>query len=82
MGNFKLILPKGYFKKGYIGKGSRSNHGECSCACNEDSDCVAFAFRDDTKKCYFYVDVSDLNEKVTDPNCNTYIKNGKGNNSM
>ena len=60
----------------------KSNHGECSCACNDNSDCVAFAFRDDNKICYFYVDVSELNEINTDRNCNTYIKNSHGNDSM
>ena len=82
MGNFKLILRKGYFKNGHIQKGWMSHHRECSCACNEDGDCVAFGFRDDNNQCYFYVDVSDLNEIVTDPDCNIYIKNSPGNNSL
>ena len=82
LGGFERILRKGYFKNGYIEQGVMSDQGQCACACNDNSDCVACGFRDDDKKCYFYVDVSDLNEKVPDPKVNIYIKKRRGNNVL
>ena len=82
LGGFELMLRKGYFKNGHIDQGVMSDHGQCACACNDNRDCVACGFRDDNKKCYFYVDVSDLNEKVTDPAANIYIKKSRSNNFL
>ena len=82
LGHFRLAISGGYFKNGYIDKGIMSTAGDCACACNENLDCVAFGFRDDNYKCYFYVDLSDLKEEVSDANCNNYIKNSTGNNSL
>ena len=79
LGNFELILHKGYFKNGYIDKGDMASHGDCACACNEAIDCVAIGLREDSQKCFFYVDVSDLNENVADPKANIYAKNSLGN---
>ena len=59
-----------------------SSAGDCACACNENLDCVAFGFRDDNQKCYFYVDVSDLKEETPDAMANNYIKNSPGINSL
>ena len=81
MGRFKLAISGGYFKKGYIDKGKMSSKSQCACACDENTDCVVFGFRDDNQKCYFYVDVSDLKEQVADANCNNYIKNNPGKDS-
>ena len=82
LGSFELLLRKGYFKNGHVEQGVMSDHGQCACACNDNKDCVACGFRDDDKKCYFYIDVSDLNEKVTDPAANIYIKKSRGNNFL
>ena len=82
MGNFKLVISGGYFKNGYIDKGEMSSASKCACACDENIDCVAFGFRDDNQKCYFYVDVSDLKEQVVDVAANNYIKNIPGNNCL
>ena len=77
-----MAISGGYFKNGYIDKGKMSNASKCACACDEKVDCVAFGFRNDNQKCYIYVDVSDLKEQVADANCNNYIKNNPGNNSL
>ena len=82
LGHFKLAIAGGYFKNGFIDKGKMSSASECACACVENIDCVAFGFRDDNQKCYFYVDVSDLKEQVVDVAANNYIKNIPGNNSL
>ena len=82
MGHFKLAISGGYFKNGWIDKGEMSSASKCACACDENIDCVAFGFRDDNQKCYFYVDVSDLKVQVVDVAANNYIKNIPGNNSL
>ena len=82
LGHFKLAVSGGYFKNGFIDKGEMSSAGKCACACNEKMDCVAFGFRDDNQKCYFYVDVSDLNEETPDSKANNYIKNSPGIDSL
>ena len=82
MGLFKLAISGGYFTNGWIDKGKMSSASKCACACDENIDCVAFGFRDDNQKCYFYVDVSDLKEQVVDVAANNYIKNIPGNNSL
>ena len=82
MGHFKLAISGGYFKNGWMDKGEMSSASKCACACDENIDCVAFGFRDDNQKCYFYVDVSDLKVQVVDVAANNYIKNIPGNNSL
>ena len=82
MGHFKLAISGGHFKNGWIDKGEMSSASKCACACDEKMDCVAFGFRDDNQKCYFYVDVSDLKEQVVDVAANNYIKNIPGNNCL
>ena len=82
LGNFKLAISGGYFKNGWIDKGEMSSASKCACACDEKIVCVAFGFRDDNQKCYFYIDVSDLKEQVVDVAANNYIKNIPGNNSL
>ena len=59
-----------------------SSASKCACACDETIDCVAFGFRDDNQKCYFYTDVADLKEEFSDVAANNYIKNSPGNNSL
>ena len=82
LGRFKLAISGGYFKKGYIDKGKMSNKSQCACACDENTDCVVFGFRDDNQKCYFYLKGSDLQEQVVDANVNNYMKNIPGSNSL
>ena len=82
LGRFKLAISGGYFKKGYIDKGEMSNKSQCACACDENTDCVVFGFRDDNQKCYFYLKGSDLQEQVVDANVNNYMKNIPGSNSL
>ena len=82
LGHFKLAISGGYFKNGWIDKGEMSSASKCACACDEKIDCVAFGFRDDNLKCYFYADVSDLKKEVADVAANNYIKNVPGNNSL
>ena len=82
LGRFKLAISGGFFKNGWIDKGPMSSKSKCACACNENINCVVFGFRDDNLKCYFYEDVSNWSEKITDAKVNNYIKNGPGNNSL
>ena len=81
--SFKLSH-HGYFKYGWINKGTMSNIVECACACIQDTHCVAFDFRSsdfrhDAKRCFFYKDVSNLDQKLTEDYSEAYIKR-KGNN--
>ena len=76
--SFKLSH-HGYFKYGCINKGTMSNIVECACACIQATHCVAFDFRSsdfrhDAKRCFFYEDVSNLDEKLTEAYSEAYIK--------